>query len=422
MQIPPLMTLEGQVPAWHGYLEQTGGAMTDNPIPENMIRRMAFPASVSRAVVTPLQPSVVYASESPDQLDSQYEGRVKGYTYAREGHPNADSLAQRIDALERATDGLILGSGMAAVSAALLGLCRSGDHVLGGDQLYGRSLRLMAQDLPRFGIATGLADPTDTVAFGVAMRPETKLVLIETVSNPTLRVADLTGIAALCKARGVILAVDATFSTPRAIRCLDHGADIVIHSVTKLLAGHSDVTLGYVAARDPAHRKAIYDFATTLGLTPSPFDCWLAERGLYSFHLRYDRAEENAVKLADHIAGLTGVRRVIYPLRPDHPDHNRASALLGGHGGNMLSFELTGGRAAANAMTRAMPDVAFAPTLGDIGTTLSHPASSSHRGMTAEQRAAIGISEGFFRVSVGVEDIGLLIRDFTTGIEAAAAT
>jgi cystathionine gamma-synthase len=215
--------------------------------------------------------------------------------------------------------------------------------------------------------------------------------------------------------------VDSTFSTPRAYRPLQHGADIVIHSVTKLLAGHSDVTLGYVAAGDAAHRKAIYDFAVTVGMTPSPFDCWLAERGLYSFHLRYDRAEENAVRLADHLAGLPGVKRVLYPLRPDHPDHNRAASLLGTRGGNMLSFELTGGRAAANALTRAMPDVAFAPTLGDIGTTLSHPPSSSHRALSPEARAALGISEGFFRVSVGVEDIDLLLRDFSAGIAAANA-
>jgi cystathionine gamma-synthase len=298
---------------------------------------------------------------------------------------------------------------------------RAGDHVLGGDQLYGRSLRLMTQDLPRFGITTSLADPTDAAAMEAAIRPETRLILVEVVSNPTLRVADMEGIARLAKARGLILAVDSTFTTPRAWRPLEHGADIVIHSVTKLLAGHSDVTLGYVAARDPAHRKAIYDFAVTTGLTPSPFDCWLAERGLHSFHLRYDRAEENAARLADHLATLPGMKRVIYPMRPDHPDHNRAVALLGGRGGNMLSFELEGGREAANAMTRAMPDLAFAPTLGDIGTTLSHPASSSHRAVAPEARAAIGITEGFFRVSVGVEDIGLLKRDFSAGVAAAAA-
>jgi cystathionine gamma-synthase len=390
-------------------------------IPPNLVRRTPWPQSVSRAVGTPLQPSVVYASESPDQLDAQYGGALRGYTYAREGHPNADVLAQKIDALEGASGGLILGSGMAAVTAALMGLMGAGDHVIGGDQLYGRSLRLMRQDLSRFGILTTLADPTDPAAIEAAIRPETRMILIETVSNPTLRIAALPEIAAIAKARGVLLAVDSTFSTPRSVRPLEHGADIVIHSVTKLLAGHSDVTLGYVACANADHRRAIYDFAVTTGLTPSPFDCWLAERGLYSFHLRYDRAEENAKQLADHLAGLAGVKRVLYPLRPDHPDHNRAVGLLGARGGNMVSFELKGGRPAANALTRAMPDLAFAPTLGDIGTTLSHPASSSHRAVSPEDRAAIGISEGFFRISVGVEDIGQLMADFSAGVAAANA-
>lgn len=394
--------------------------MTD--IPENLVRRTPWPDSVSRAVVTPLQPSVVYASDSPDQLDAQYEGGASGYTYAREGHPNADVLACKIDALEGAEGGLVVGSGMAAVTAALMGLLKAGDHVLGGDQLYGRSLRLMSQDLPRFGIETSLADPTDVAAMRAGLRPETRMILVELVSNPTLRVADIEGIAQLARDNGVLLAVDNTFTTPRAFRPFDHGADVVIHSITKLLAGHSDATLGYVAAKDPDHRKSIYDFAVTTGLTPSPFDCWLAERGLMSFHLRYDRAEANAAALADHLAALPGVERVLYPTRPDHPDHNRAVGLLGRRGGNMVSFALGGGRAAANALTQAMPSVAFAPTLGDIGTTLSHPASSSHRAMSAEDRAKLGISEGFFRVSVGVEDIDLLLRDFTAGVAAATKT
>lgn len=385
-----------------------------------LVRRTAWPDSASRPVGTPIQPSVVYASECPDALDAQYEGRTPGYTYAREGHPNADVLAAKLDGLEGAEGGIVLGSGMAAVTAVLLGACSAGDHVLGGDQLYGRSLRLMREDLPRLGIATSLADPTDAAAFSAALRPETRLVLIETVSNPTLRVADLAGIAALCLARGVLLAVDSTFSTPRALRPFEHGADIVIHSVTKLLAGHSDATLGYVAVRDADLRARIRALAVTMGFTPSPFDCWLAERGLYSFALRYDRAEENAARLADHLAGQPGVARVLYPLRPDHPDHNRAAALLCGRGGNMVSFELAGGRAAANALTRAAPQIAFAPTLGDIGTTLSHPASSSHRGLSAEARAAIGITEGFFRVSVGVEEIDRLMGEFTAAVAAAA--
>jgi cystathionine gamma-synthase len=394
-------------------------------IPANLVRRTPWPASVSRAVGTPLLPSVVYASDCPDELDAQYGGRVVGYTYAREGHPNADVLARKIDALEEAPasggGGLVVGSGMAAVSAVALGLLRAGDHVVAGVQLYGRSLRLLTQDLPRFGIAATLADPTDAGAMAAACRDTTRLILVEVVSNPTLRVADMAGIAAIARERGIRLAVDNTFTTPRGFQPFRHGADIVLHSVTKMLSGHSDATLGYVAARDPADRKAVYDFATTTGMTASPFDCWLAERGLYSFHLRYDRAEENARALADHLAGLRGVKRVVYPTRADHPDHNRAAALLGGRGGHMLSFEIEGGRDAANRLTRAMPGVAFAPTLGDIGTTLSHPASSSHRGMSEADRLAQGVSEGFFRISVGVEDIGLLQAEFDKGIAAAVS-
>ena len=258
-------------------------------------------------------------------------------------------------------------------------------------------------------------------AFAAAIRPETRMILVEVVSNPTLRVADMEGIAALARARGIAAGGRQHLYHPARLPALEHGADIVIHSVTKMLAGHSDVTLGYVAARDPAQSRAIRDFAVTTGMTPSPFDCWLADRGLMSFHLRYDRAEANAAALADHLAGLAGVARVIYPTRADHPDHNRARAVLGLRGGHMLSFEVRGGRAAANALTRAMPDVAFAPTLGDIGTTLSHPASSSHRLLDGAGRAAIGISEGFFRVSVGVEDIAVLKRDFAAGVAAAQA-
>jgi cystathionine gamma-synthase len=247
------------------------------------------------------------------------------------------------------------------------------------------------------------------------------MVLIETVSNPTLRVADVTAIAALCKAQGVLLVVDNTFTTPRAFRPFDHGADIVFHSVTKLLAGHSDVTLGWVGVRDPELRSYIRDAVVTWGLTPSPFDCWLGERGLHSFAIRFDRAQENAAELAEFLQGLEGVETVLYPGLPSHPDHARAHRLFGGMYGNMVSFRVPGGRAAANALVRAAGNIAFAPTLGDIGTTLSHPATSSHRALRARDRAALGITEGFFRISVGIEDIELLKQEFEAAIAAALA-
>lgn len=387
-------------------------------IPDNLVRRSELPPSVSRPVVTPLQPSVVYASPDPDRLDDQYEGRAVGYTYSREGHPNATVLAQKIDALEGAEGGLITSTGMSAISASCLGLLGQGDHIIAGNQLYGRSLRMLTQELPRFGISHSLVDPTDATAVEGALTPQTRMILIELVSNPTLRVADIEGIARIAKQRGIPLVVDNTFTTPRAFRPFEHGADIVVHSITKLLAGHSDAMLGYVAAKDPDHRAAIEGVIVTLGLSGSPYDAWMAERGVMSFHLRYDRAEENAAQLAAHLAGLPGVKRVLYPGRPDHPDHNRAGALLVDRFGQMVSFEVDGGRDAANRLVRAMPNIAFAPTLGDIGTTLSHAASSSHRGMTVEARAALGISEGFFRVSVGVEDISLLCDEFSAGLAA----
>lgn len=392
--------------------------MSERP---NLVRRTVFPDSVSRAVVTPLQPSVVYASPDPDALDAQYDGKTRGYTYGREGHPNADVLAGMIDRLEGGEGGIVTGSGMSAVTGVILGLLGQGDHIVGGNQLYGRSLRMMTQDLPRWGITSTLADPTDVAAMKAAITPATKMILVEVVSNPTLRVADMEGIERLAQEHGLILVVDNTFTTPYGFPAYARGADVVIHSVTKLLAGHSDVTLGYVLTRDATHRKAIYDTIVTLGLTPSPWDCWMAERGLYTFDMRFERAQANAAALAEVVAAHPAVEAVLYPGRPDHPDHNRAGALLNGQFGNMLSFRLHGGRDQANALTRAAPQVAFAPTLGDVGTTLSHPASSSHRGLTAEGRAALGITEGFFRVSVGCEPISLLTDDFTNALNAVAA-
>ncbi len=232
-----------------------------------------------------------------------------------------------------------------------------------------------------------------------------------------LRIADLEGIIALAKARGVMVAVDNTFTTPVLIRPFDPCADIIIHSVTKMLAGHSDATLGYVVARDVDLNDRMATLAATMGFTPSPFDCWMAERGLYSFDMRFERASKTADALAQALAEVEEVKRVLYPGRPDHPNHNRAQALMARGSGNMVSFELTGGRDAANRFVRALDSVAFAPTLGDIATTVSHPASSSHRALTEEARLALGIGQGFFRVSVGCEDADQLVKAFLAALE-----
>ncbi|MEM1384679.1 MAG: PLP-dependent transferase [Pseudomonadota bacterium] len=385
----------------------------------SIVRRQAAPASVSTPVVTPIWPSVVYQSTDADALDAQYLGETQGYTYAREGHPNAAVLAAKIDALEGARGGVVTGSGMAAVAAVFQAVLRAGDHVVAGSQLYGKSLKLLKDELPRMGVEVTLCDPTDGGAVAAALRPETKLVLVEVVSNPTLRVADMAGIFAATAGHPAMVAVDNTFTTPALYRPLAAGADLVIHSVTKMLAGHSDVTLGYAAAKDPGVAARLTEVSVAWGLTASPFDCWLAERGMHSFELRFARAQETAAALAHHLSGKPGVEAVIYPARPDHPDHNRAQGLLCGQGGAMVSFRLAGGREAANAFLRAARHIPFAPTLGDVATMFSHPAVSSHRALTTEAREALGITEGFIRCSVGIEAPDLLMRELDQALAAS---
>ncbi len=386
---------------------------------ETIQRPIPLKPGESASVVSPIYPSVVYASETPDMLDDQYEGRIQGYTYAREGHPNATALAKQIDLLEQADGGIITGSGMAAITAAIMGSLSSGDHIVGGDQLYGRSLRLMKSDLPRFGIEVSLSDMTNIAKVRDAIKPNTKLILIELVSNPTLRVADLVGIVTLCQEKDIKLLVDNTFTTPKAFKPMSAGADIVVNSVTKLLAGHSDITLGYVVAKDETINRSIYDFAVTTGLTPSPYECWLAERGLMTFPLRFESSQATATILAQYLSMNKNVDRVLYPTLPDHPDAALVKNSLGLNGCNLVSFELKNKtREAANRFVKQLEGIAFAPTLGDVGTTLSHPASSSHRGLSENDRLALGITEGFFRVSVGLEDPDTLKEKFEMALKS----
>ncbi len=383
-------------------------------------RRGNWPKSdAARPLNSPIQPSVVYRTDGPNTLDAIYDGSTSGFTYAREGHPNASVVASKIAAMEDVSHGLMTGSGMAAVTAAVMGLVNTGDHVIAGDQLYGRSLALLREDLSRFGVDVSLVDTSRASNVAKAVTNQTRLILIEVVSNPTIRVADLDGIATVAQASDALLVVDNTFTTPKAIQPTHHGADVVVHSVTKLLSGHSDTTLGWVGTTSADLHEKIERFAVTLGLTASPFDCWLAERGLLSFDLRYERAEANAAELAAALGQIDGVQRVLYPSDPNHPDHEVCKTLLGNRGSHMVSFEIDGGRAEAEALVQALQDeIAFAPTLGDIATTLSHPMSSSHRRLTAEACAAIGLSEGFFRVSVGCEPVDKLVDIFRRAVAA----
>jgi cystathionine gamma-synthase len=307
---------------------------------------------------------------------------------------------------------------MAAISSLIMGTLSLGDHVLGGSQLYGRTLRLMREDLPRFGIQTSFADPTNIVSVKSEIRKNTKMILIECVSNPTLRVADIEGIANLCKRNNILLAVDNTFTTPACIKPFEYGADFVIHSITKLLSGHSDTTLGYVSSKDQKKMEAIYNFSVSIGTTPSPFDCWLAERGLATFELRFEKAQKNAEILAEALKKNRKIKKVLYPTMSEHPDISLAKQLLKGNGCNMVSFEIGDNRIDANKFIENIEGIAFAPTLGDIGTTISHPGSSSHRYLNLSARKELGISEGFFRVSVGLEDPDKIVGSIERALQA----
>ena len=384
---------------------------------KTLIRPTSLFPNASTPLVSPIIQSNVYVTKDPSTLDKIYNGELDGYTYAREKHPNAEILARRINILENSSKGFITSSGMSAISAVLFGLCKSGDHVIAGDQLYGRTSRLLQDDLPRLGIKTTFVDTTDYKKVQESITKKTRIVIIELISNPTLRISDIRNISKICKKNKILLVVDNTFTTPLSIKPLDLGADIIVHSITKLLSGHSDVTLGYFSTNHSEIFKKIYDYAVTTGLTPSPFECWLAERGLNTFEIRFHKCQENAGKLAVWLQKRPEVMNVIYPKLNNHPDKKLFKTLFNGNSCNMVSFELRGNRSSANKFAQNANQISFAPTLGDVGTTLSHPASSSHRSLSKNQRKKIGITEGFFRVSVGLEDIEDLKNEFKKGLK-----
>jgi cystathionine gamma-synthase len=395
--------------------------MSEETKNQSVVRRTPFPRSTTSPLVPPIVPTAVFVARDVDQMNSVYEGREQGFTYGREGSPNAELLAAKIASLEGAEFGLITSSGMSAVAAILLGLLNAGDHILAGNQLYGRTLRLVTQELPRLGFATDVVDATDVAAVERAIRPNTRLLLVEVVSNPLLRIPDIVALGALARSRSLLLVVDNTFPTPLTFRPLALGASIVFHSVTKMLAGHSDLTLGAICGpREFA--TPIREAIVTWGLNGSPFDCWLAERGMHTLELRVERANANAAALANFLAQQPAVRRVFYPGRVDHPDHAVARRLFGEQFGNMVTFELEGGRETVNRFMRALQSIPFAPTLGDVSTMISHPAVTSHRGLTAAARDALGIREGTIRVSVGVEAFSLLEDEFRAALSEVSAS
>jgi len=410
----------------------TGPKSHDTEVPASIddlcVRPDVYPPMPTEPQVAPLYTAAVYRCASPGQADAMLAGREAGYVYSRDRHPNGDLLAERIAALHGAERGIACGSGMGALAAVGLAVLRSGDHVVVGDQMYGRTFGLFEVELARFGVTCTRVDACDTVAVERAMRAETKLVIVETITNPLVRVVDIHRLADVVHARGARLLVDNTFASPALCRPLALGADWVMESLTKIMNGHSDVLLGAVCG-PAAGWDRIPAVVATYGLSAPPFDCWLAARGIGTLALRAERASQNALSAARYLAGRSECEAVHYPGLPTHPDHALAARQFAGPQGpqpgsttlfgSMLAFTLRGGRAAAERFIAAAKQIPFCPSLGDLSTTLSHPESTSHRGLTPDERAALGITGGTIRLSVGVESPEQVTAALAEGLAGA---
>ena len=388
--------------------------------PEDICPRTStVPPQPATPYSPPIYPASVWRCESTQQAEKLLSGELTGYVYQREAHPNADLFAEKVRQLHGAERAAVASSGMAAMAAVILSQLTHGDHVVASNQLYGRSLALLVEECARIGVGCSVVDTCDHAAVASAMTPQTKLVVVETISNPLLRVADIAALAEIVHARGARLLVDNTFATPLLCQPIKLGADLVMESVSKMMNGHSDVMLGAICGGVDGWER-VPRVLSVWGLASSPFDCWLAERGLATMPLRVARASENALAAAEFLAGRSEVLRVDYPGLPDHPDHALARRQLAGGFGTMVTFHLAGGRNAADRFIAAARNIPFCPSLGEVSTTLSHPESTSHRGLSKEQRAALGISGGAIRLSLGVESREFVLEALAAGLAGAA--
>ena len=353
-------------------------------------------------VVAPIFQSVNYLQEF---------GTEEGLRYTRYANtPNIETVQRRLALLEGAESALVLSSGMGATACAMLALLRPGDHLLTSSWIYGGTRRLFFDEFRTLGIEVTEVDPLESRSWRRGMRKETRAIFVESPVNPTCRVLDLHVAAQLAKEHGIALVVDSTFASPINFRPLEHGADVVIQSTTKFLNGHHDIlggaVMGTASYIEEVRRKMIL-----WGQAPDPFACWLLERGLKTLAVRVRQQNANAQRLAEWCATRPEFARVHYPGLPDHPDHARAAELLDGFGG-MMAVELAGGGPAADRFVKRLTVVKYAPSLGGVDSLVSAPRFSSHAHMSVEERAAIGIPEGFLRVSVGLEDVEDLVADF----------
>ena len=367
------------------------------------------PDPATGAVMTPIVLATTFAQDGP--------GAHRGYDYSRAGNPTRTALEHCLAALEGASHGVAYGSGCAATTAVLLTL-KSGDHVLVGDDVYGGTFRIFDHVLAQFGLEATFLDMSDPSRVAEAMRPNTRLVWMETPSNPMLKIVDVAAIADVARARGVPLAVDNTFATPMLQRPLSLGATLAVHSTTKYLNGHSDVVGGAVMTSDVGMAERLRFLQKSIGGVPSPFDCYMVLRGLKTLAVRMKRHVESARMVAAFLAAHPRVVRVRYPGLPTHEGYALAARQMSAPGG-MISFEIDGALAQATAFLRALRIFACAESLGGVESLAEHPALMTHASLPPEARRALGIGDGLIRLSVGLEDPADLVGDLEHALSEA---
>jgi cystathionine gamma-lyase / homocysteine desulfhydrase len=335
-------------------------------------------------------------------------GKHKGYEYSRTGNPTRHALETYIAELEGGSRGLAFGSGMAALST-VLSLFSKGDHLVVGDDVYGGTYRVITRVFSRLGLDATYVDTSNTAAVEAAIRPETKAIIMETPTNPLLKVSDIAALSAIAKANNILLLVDNTFMTPYWQNPLELGADIVYHSATKYLGGHSDVVAGLVVAKDAKVGEELHFLQNAIGGILGPQDSWLLLRGMKTLGVRMEEHEQNARTLANWLAERNDIKRVIYPGLPSHPNHELAKKQARGFGG-MISFDV-GSAERADEVLAKVKYFTLAESLGAVESLISVPARMTHASIPAERRAQLGITDGLIRISVGIEDVQDLIDD-----------
>ncbi|GHG20859.1 trans-sulfuration enzyme family protein [Streptomyces zaomyceticus] len=373
----------------------------------------------SRPLGVPLHQGHVFAFDSADALATAFTS-TDAFLYSRLGNPTVRTLEDAVARLEGGTAGLSFASGMGAVNAVLLGLLGSGGHVIAQTCLYGGTYAVLTDLATRWGVDVTYVSGTDPEEVRAALRPETRLLYLETIANPTTRVSDLPALAAVAAGAGVPVAVDNTFASPLLCRPLDQGADIVVHSATKYLAGHADVLGGVAVFKDDELYRRIRRHSVEQGASTDPFAAWLTLRGMQTLSLRMERQCASAADLAARLSTHPAVAAVRHPALSSHPDREIAARLLPRGGGGVVSVDLVGGRDAGRTFVEAVRLASLSVSLGDVKTLVMHPASTSHHQLDAAALAAAGIGPGTVRISVGIEHVEDLWADLEQALTKAA--